>query len=269
MSSQGTFTILGCGNSAGVPAIGGHWGTCDPANPKNKRTRCCASLQTQQGSLIIDTGPDFKEQYQASGIGYLDAILYTHHHGDHVNGIDELRTLYRRRIGEGLRTERQPINLYGSKETLDDLQARFAYMFGETKDKDFYPSVFRIHPIEYGLETSIYGTDIRFVPFEQNHGTCNATGYRFGNIGYTTDMFSLDETALDILKGVDIWITDSAGYLSDTNPVHANLERIYEYQEIIKAKEVYLTAMPPNMDYEMVLAETPDNFYPAYDGLSL
>ncbi|MCB1530246.1 MAG: MBL fold metallo-hydrolase [Rhodospirillales bacterium] len=252
------FIILGCGSSAGVPAIGNYWGACNPEEPRNRRTRCCAGVCSDKTSLIIDTGPDLRAQYTQSGFTHLDAVLYTHAHGDHTNGIDELRTLQRR--------FKRQFDVFASRDTLDDIMPRFNYMF-ETSEDGFYPQVLVPNVLEYGRRTTV--GDISFTAFDMNHGACRATGYRFGNIGYCTDMFDLDDAALDILDGIDIWIADSAGYHSRSNPVHASLEKIFSLNERIKARQVYLTAMPPTMDYATLKTELPDGYAPAYDGLKL
>lgn len=250
------FTLLGCGNSAGSPIIGNYWGKCDPNNPKNRRTRACASVTSATTSLIIDTGPDFKEQYNRSGIQSLSAVLYTHAHGDHANGIDELRTLQRR--------FQTTFPVYASAETLDDITRRFDYMFHESGE-GFYEKVLEYRFLTYGQALKI--GDIELIPFAMDHGTCTATGYRFGGLGYTTDMVNLDDRATDILGGIDVWIADAAAYHNEQNPVHATIEKVIALNEKIGAKKVYLTDLPVNMDYDAVKRELPDGYAPAYDGL--
>ena len=120
---------------------------------------------------------------------------------------------------------------------------------------------------DYGQEHSI--NDLHFIPFEQDHGTCKTTGYRFGDFGYSVDMFDLDEGAIDILRGIKIWIVDCAGYKDKTNRVHAHLDTIYRLNEEIGAGQVYLTSLTLGMDYRTLLDELPEGYIPAYDGLEL
>ena len=255
---KATFTILGCASSAGVPGIGNFWGNCDSANPKNRRSRACAAIVSESTALIIDTGPDFREQYNRSGLQTLNGVLYTHMHGDHVHGIDELRTFNR--------VTGNKVDIYGQPQALEVLRDKFDYMF-ETSGQGFYPAVLEAHALNMNTAQRI--GDLTFTPFAQDHGTCISTGFRFGNIGYSTDFVRLDKTALNILEGIEIWIADAAAYHNTNNPVHACIEAVMAYNERIGAQKVYLTDLPPVMDYETVLNELPDGFEPAYDGLSL
>jgi phosphoribosyl 1,2-cyclic phosphate phosphodiesterase len=253
------LTILGCGGSAGVPSIGNRWGDCDEREPKNRRLRASVAVQTAQTTLVIDTGPDFRVQFDRAGLSRLDAALYTHTHSDHVYGIDELRPLA---FYQGA-----PIPLYGSAETMKELQARFAYLFQGGANLKYYPPVVKPVTLEHGQSYTV--GDIPFTIFAQDHSTCISTGYRFGDCAYCTDMLDLDAEALAILKGVRTWVVDAAGYKHKDDGPHANLERIYALNETIGAETIYLTSMPPSMDYQTVLAETPPGYAPAYDGLVL
>ena len=253
------ITILGCGASGGVPALGNLWGQCDPAEPKNRRSRCALAVQSAETTLIVDTGPDFRAQTIEQDIHSIDAILYTHAHGDHVNGIDELTTLRRR--------TRRRTPAYGQKETMDELQARFAYMF-RNDPAGFYPASIEAH----AFDEDAYGTvqragDIDFVPFRQDHGTCRTLGFRFGDVGYSTDMVRLDDAAIAALTGVKTWIADGAGYHNKDNPVHASIADIIALNERIGADTVYLTHLSLMMDYQTLRDELPEGYYPAYDGL--
>lgn len=257
------FTIMGCGNSSGVPSVGNFWGACDPNEPKNRRSRCAAAVQSATTTLIIDTGPDFRTQMNTHNISNLDAVLYTHQHSDHAHGIDDLRTLY-------FRHGKTMINTYGKSSVLDELSKRFHYMFSGGNSEEFYPPMLKANPFDehkYGQPHMI--GDIEFIPFEMDHGTCIAIGYRFGNLAYCTDMKSLDQKALDVLKGCDTWIVDGAAYKNPNNDVHADLSTIYRYNDYIQAKNVYITSLSTQIDYQTLCAELPSGYKPAYDGLTL
>lgn len=253
------ITVLGCGNSTGVPAIGNVWGDCNPNNQKNARTRSSIAIQSKETSLVIDTGPDFRTQINRENIQHIDGVFYTHGHSDHVNGIDELRLIkYRNQ-------ERVPV--YGNIETIEDLHSRFPYLFNGWQS-NLYPPV--VEPVF--LTDEHFGhvqqfQDISFVPFVQDHGTIDTVGYRFGNFAYSVDMWTLDDTAVNILKGIDIWLVDCAGYKNKANKVHANLDRIYELNEQIKASTVYLTSLTLSMDYETLVQELPKGYKAAHDGM--
>ena len=254
------ITVLGCGASAGVPAIGNNWGTCDPKEPKNNRTRASIALQSGETTLVVDTGPDLRQQLNREDIQRVTAILYTHAHGDHVAGIDELRSFQRR--------YKTSIPIYGNKATIEELEDRFAYMF-ENKFEGFYPKVLDSNifsETDFGMPRDI--GDITFIPFEQDHNTCISLGYRFGGIGYSTDMINLNETSIEALKGIKTWIVDGAGYFFDTITVHANVQRVLELNEKIGAERVFLTHLSLVMDYQEMCEKLPENFYPCYDGLT-
>jgi len=252
------ITIMGCGNSAGVPTIGNFWGNCDPHEPKNRRTRPSIAVQSETTNLVVDTGPDFREQINRTNIPMIDAVVYTHGHGDHVSGIDDLRVLRFR--------SKKFIPIYSNKETIAELSQRFDYMFIERAA--IYPKSVEPHIIDEYHHPVTVG-DITFTPFEQDHGTCKSIGLRFGDFAYSTDVVRLDERALEALHGVKTWVVDAAGYNMETVTVHFALRDVLAMNKIVKAEKVYLTHMPPSMDYKTVFKELPDGFEPAYDGLIL
>ncbi|PJB70427.1 MAG: MBL fold metallo-hydrolase [Alphaproteobacteria bacterium CG_4_9_14_3_um_filter_47_13] len=253
------FILLGCSVSSGVPAIGNDWGVCDPHEPKNRRDRPCAVIRTEETTLIIDTGPDFRSQLTRLNLDRFDAVLYTHAHSDHIMGIDELRVVR-------IRTGRM-IDIFSNQATIDALQQRFDYMF---EDRDEYHKVLIAHVLDetdYGRIKTL--GDIPFTPFFQNHGNCDCVGYRFGNIGYSADMLDLDDKAIETLRGIDVWIADGAGYHKEDHVSHAPLSRLYALNEKIKAKKVYVAGLSKFMDYQTLKNELPQGFEPSYDGLTL
>ncbi len=255
------ITMLGCGNSSGVPAVGNYWGVCDPNEPKNQRTRCCLAVQSDTTTIIIDTGADFRHQMNKSDINTLDAVFYTHQHSDHCHGIDDLRPFY-------FRHDRTQLKCYGKKSVLEEIEGRFHYLFSGGSHKDLYPPVLEAHPFDekdYCAPQNF--ADITYTPFKMDHGTCTSVGYRFGDLSYCVDMKSLDDKALDVIKGSKVWIVDGAGYHDADNSVHADLKILYEYNKYIKAESVYVTCLSTMMDYDVLSNELPDGFYPAYDGL--
>jgi phosphoribosyl 1,2-cyclic phosphate phosphodiesterase len=253
------ITILGCGNSTGIPAIGNYWGKCDPSEPKNRRTRSSILVESGNTKIVVDTGPDFREQLNRANVSMIDAVLYTHAHADHMNGIDDLRVLVQR--GQKM------IPVYSNAETIQDLKGYFTYMFDGGKT-ELYPPLLSAHVLTgFGTEHSI--GDIKFIPFEQDHETCISVGYRFGTLGYSVDARRLDDKAVNALKGVETWIVDSAGYKSEDPTVHANLETIYALNERIGARQVYLSSLTLGMDYQTLVKELRPGYLPAHDGLIL
>lgn len=250
-------TVLGCGNSTGVPVAGGHWGECDPQEPKNRRRRCSIAVQTDEAAIIVDTGADFRSQVNDAGIKRLDAVLYTHAHSDHVAGADDLRP-YRF-------IQKELIPVYSNAHTLSEIDKRMPYLFNGG-DIDLYPPILEPHEItDYGRPMDIAGIPV--VPFVQDHGTIESVGYRFGDFAYSVDIWKLDQAALDCLKGVKTWIVDAAAYHYKDNQVHAHIDRIAEYQDYIGAELVYITSLTLGMDYQILCAELPEPLFPVYDGL--
>ncbi len=255
--ASGKLIILGCGGSAGVPAIGNWWGACDPNEPRNQRTRPSIAIKTDSTFVIVDTGPDFRTQINREGLGYPDAVIITHEHFDHISGIDELRTFQRIH-----KRGRFPIHAF--PETLQKLRNRYDYMFKET-ESGFYPAVCDPHPVEEGQV--LHFGDIQMTCFRQIHGSIFSLGLRIGNIGYSTDVLKLEDKAYDILSGVDTWIVDAASYKGPAL-VHAGINEVIEMNKRVGAKKVYLTHLSPTMDYATLLKELPPGFEPAYDGLT-
>ena len=258
MSKKLKITVLGCGGSAGVPSAGNYWGACDPNEPKNRRNRCSIAVQSDDATLVIDTGPDFRHQVNDAGIENLDAVLYTHYHGDHVDGIADLRSFRFR--------SKKLVPIYANRETLDVLEKTAAHLLFE--QAPIYPQILEGHeitPDQYGRVMNVSG--IEFIPFEQDHQTCMTVGYRFGDFAYSVDVLKLDDAAIETLRGVKTWMVDSTGYHMSDNKVHVNLEQIYKYNEIIGAERVILTSLSLSMDYQTLLSEIPEGYEPAYDCL--
>ncbi len=253
-----TLTILGCGNSAGTPAIGNYWGQCDPAEPRNRRTRPAIAIRSANTTIIVDTGPDLREQINRADIQHIDAVLYTHAHGDHVHGIDDLRSLRNR--------SKKVIDMWGDKPTVEELLERFGYLFAD-KHEGLYPRVLKPHVFTFGQPLTI--GDITVTPFQQDHGTCNSVGLRIGDVAYSTDAIRFNETALGILSGIKTWIVDAAGYKMPENKVHMTLKDLYRVNETVRAEKIYLTHLTPAMDYRMMLKELPNGYEPAWDGLNI
>jgi len=256
------ITILGCGNSSGVPSIGNHWGVCDPNEPRNRRFRSSLAAQTEKTTIVVDTGADLRHQTTAFNIKNIDAVLYSHEHSDHTHGIDDLRSLY-------FRNNRTSIPCYGHPDAMKDITKRFEFMFKGGNHAFFYPIILTAHCFrdeQYGKIQS-FG-DVSYIPFEMDHGTCTSVGYRFGDLSYCVDVKRLDEKALNVIKGSKIWIVDGSGYHDPDNAVHIDLKTLYEYNKFVGASEVYITSLSPMMDYDTLCAELPPNFYPAYDGLT-
>lgn len=253
------ITVLGCGDSAGVPRIGNDWGDCDPSNPRNRRTRPSIMVQSDTTTLVVDTGPDFSVQLTRENIKTIDGVLYTHAHSDHVAGMDELRILQAR--------INKKIPIYADNQTFMELKKRFNYLFEQVSS--FYPAVVDENILsEDGFGKTYTIGDIDFIPFIQDHGQGNRSlGFRFGDFGYSTDMMHLDDTALSILKGVKTWIADCADYSHGHGTLHCTFPNVQKFNAVIGAEQVYLTHLKMFYDYNKLCAELPDGYCLAHDGL--
>ncbi len=255
MTDQLKVTILGTGGSMGVPLIGNRWGQCDPTNPKNRRRRPSALIEQGGTTLLVDTSTDLRDQLLDADVKRVDGVLYTHSHADHVHGIDDLRSVWIQM--------RSPIKMMATQETMRDITRRFSYLFEDQTNG--------LYPVFLNPETFDIGDTLKFrsLPpiktFAQDHGTCISVGLRIGSLAYSTDVANLDEAAFEVLEGVEYWIVDSCR--REPHPAHAHLERTLEWIDRLKPKRAWLTHMNQTMDYEDVMAETPDNVEPAYDGL--
>ncbi|MDD3288290.1 MAG: MBL fold metallo-hydrolase [Alphaproteobacteria bacterium] len=248
-------TILGCGNSGGVPLIGNKWGACDPGNPRNRRRRASALVEEGDTTLLIDTSPDLREQLLACNLQHLTAVLYTHFHADHTHGIDDLR--------EVNWLTHEPIPIYADKEMISEIQNRFAYVFPEYNRPPgkFHRPVLEPHIIDSPLQ---FGS-ITVNCFKQQHGNIETLGFRFNDFAYSSDVNSLDEKAFKALRGVKVWVVDAIREYA--HPTHSYLEQTLGWIEKVNPDKAYLTHMDQSMDYATISAKLPKNVEPSYDGL--
>lgn len=256
------FTILGCGSSPGVPRIGGDWGVCDPKNPKNRRRRCCLLVEKigDNGTtrIIIDTGPDFREQCLSADISWADAVLYTHSHADHVHGIDDLRGF--------VINKRKRVQIYANRPTLDRLHEGFGYCF-ETPSGSSYPPILEENEIRHGNLVSIDGPGgvIDILPFDQIHGDITSLGFRIGALAYSSDISKLPDASRAMLNGLSHWIVDALRYRP--HPSHFSLSEAIDEIMRVNPKSAFLTHMHVDLDFETVAKETPGHVQPSYDGM--
>lgn len=258
------ITILGCGSSGGVPRIGGHWGACDPKNPKNRRRRC-ALLAEQRGEggatvALIDTPADLREQLLDAEVGVVDGVFYTHDHADHTNGIDDLRML--------AFNARRKVDVYHDALTGAVLKRRFGYCF-ETPEGSEYPPILNAHDVVPAEPVRLAGAGgaMQLLPFRQQHGRAESLGYRIGDIAYSPDVSDLPEESIALLGNLDVWIVDALR--PSPHPSHFSLDEALEWISRIKPKRAILTHMHIDLDYETLRQSLPAGVEPAYDGMVL
>jgi phosphoribosyl 1,2-cyclic phosphate phosphodiesterase len=248
--------VLGCGTSTGVPKIGNDWGQCDPNEPRNARLRTSILVESAGEKMLVDCGPDLRQQLLAAEVGRLDGLIVTHAHGDHCHGIDELRTVSQAIGG--------PVPLHARAAVLEELRLRFAYAFDQS---EFYRPI--VDGRELGQELVFGNARVRFV--DQPHGGPTSLGMRFDengySVGYAVDFSDLTGDMAALYDGVDVWIADCL--TRRPHPTHANLDSVLGWARDLRAGQVYLVHMGNGLDYRTLTAELPDWAAPAYDGLEI
>ena len=258
------FTILGCGSSTGVPRLDGDWGTCDPENPRNRRRRCSLLVRRigtgGTTTVLVDTGPDVREQLLSVGVTMLDGVLYTHPHADHLHGIDDLRGLALR--------NRRLIDVYLDEPTAERAHQAFGYCF-RTPPGSSYPPILAEHRIRPGAAFAIEGEGgpVPVLPFLQNHGDIDSLGFRFGGLAYSSDLHDLPADSLPHLAGLDIWIVDALRERAHGS--HFTVSDALSWIERLKPRRAVLTDLNIDLDYATLAARLPPHVVPAYDGLVL
>jgi phosphoribosyl 1,2-cyclic phosphate phosphodiesterase len=250
------ITVLGCGASWGVPAIGPDWGRCDPADPRNRRRRCSVLVETRGVLLLIDTSPDLREQLLGAGVSRLDAVLLTHAHADHLHGIDDIRIINR--------LIEKALPLHASPEAMAEVERRFGYIL-----QPAIPGRLLYRPALTPriIEGPFNAAGVPVVPFAQDHGHSTSLGFRIGNFAYSTDVTSLDETAFAVLAGIELWIVDCLR--REPHPTHSHLAKTLAWIDRVRPRRAILTHMDQSLDYRELSAGLPAGVEPGYDGLTI
>ena len=248
--------ILGSGTSSGVPRIGNDWGSVDPLEPKNRRLRASALATIGDTRLLIDAGPDLREQLNTAGVGEVDHVLVTHDHADHIHGLDDVRQLAHN-LG-------RQVPLRGRADMLDRLVPRFRYLF---EGNALYPAVVRSEPIDG--EWVIGPARLRFV--DQPHGRITSLGIRFDegqrSLVYATDFAEVNDAMASLYAGADTWIADCLR--RRPHPTHAHLDAVLGWARELRVGQLLLTHLDNSMDHAQLIAELPDWAAPAFDGLEV
>jgi phosphoribosyl 1,2-cyclic phosphate phosphodiesterase len=249
-------TLLGCGPSTGVPAIGPDWGDCDPADPRNRRRRASLLVECLGKTLLIDTSPDLREQLLDARVNHIDAVILTHPHGDHLHGIDDLRAVNR--------LMNRDIPLFADSHTLTELERRFGYVLEPVPPGSLY---FKPTLTAHEIGGPFTAAGLPVVPFRQDHGYSTTLGLRIGGLGYSTDVTELDDAAFATLAGVELWIVDCLRY--KPHPTHSHLAKSLTWIERVRPRRAVLTHMDRQLDYRTLAAKLPPGVEPGRDGLVL
>jgi phosphoribosyl 1,2-cyclic phosphate phosphodiesterase len=249
-------TLLGCGVSTGVPAIGGNWGRCDPSDPRNRRRRSSALIECRGKTVLIDTSPDLREQLLGAGVARIDAVLLTHAHADHLHGIDDLRAVNR--------LMKMVIPLYATAETLAEVGARFGYVLEPMPPQGPF---FRPALTPHEITGPFVAGGVPVVPFAQSHGFSTTLGFRIGGFAYSTDVVELDNNAFEALDGIELWFVDCLR--REPHPTHSHVAKTLSWIARVKPRRAVFVHMDHTLDYRELAAELPDGVEPGRDGLTI
>ena len=249
--------MLGSGTSTGVPRIGNDWGECDPAEPRNRRSRVSIIVENDAGQrILVDTSTDLRAQLLANDIDKVDAVFWTHDHADHCHGIDDLRVMRYDRSN--------PLPGFASKVTCERLRRRFDYVF---EGQFGYPTLMHLKNVDD--VQLVAGFSFDFV--EMPHGPVTSTGFRFEadgkSIVYATDFSEITPQMVKCFKGADILVVDCLR--RRPHPTHANLDMALDLARKAKVRRAVLTHMDKSMDYRSLCAEVPKDVTVGYDGLEM
>lgn len=248
------ITMLGTGTSDGVPMIGCDCAVCRSPDPKDKRLRTSALLEINGKSIVIDTGTDFRYQALKYGIKRLDAILYTHSHADHVEGITELRPLT---LAQG-----RKLPCRGSRRCIDEIHTRFYYMFNGKQSGGGIPT------LDMQIITEPFEIQgIKIIPLPVYHGQLLIYGFRIGNLAYITDASYIPDTTYKLLQGIEVLFIN--GLRPKPHPTHFSYQQAVEAGRLSGAGQCWLIHMAHHLSHQELTALLPENFHPAYDGLTV
>ena len=256
MKSPIRLTFLGTGTSQGIPVVGSKHPVCLSEDPRDKRLRTAALIQYGSTSLVIDCGPDFRQQMLRHPIDRLDAMLFTHEHADHTHGIDDLRPYYFRQGA---------LDVYAHRRVHDSLKERFAYVFAQENRYPGAPEL-RVHELKRDIPFQIGGRTI--VPIEAQHNQITVFGFKLDGLVYLTDVKEMETDQIDLIKGCDILIVNALRI--ESHPSHFNLEEALEFMERVGAKQTYFTHISHLLGFHSEVERAlPESVHLAYDNLIL
>jgi phosphoribosyl 1,2-cyclic phosphate phosphodiesterase len=246
--------VLGCGSSSGTPAIGCRCAVCTSGDRRNRRSRTSAVVKVGGQTFLIDPGPDLRSQALDNAVASIDAVLYTHPHADHLNGIDDLRAFCYQRQG--------PLPLYGNSFTLDNIRARFGYAL-------LPPSPVWDKPVlePRQVDGELMHGDVRLVPVPLLHGAWPCLGWRIGDMAWLTDLSEIPPSSLSLLQGVKLLFLDCLR--SKPYPSHLDVDKSFAWARRIGAERTVLIHMTHELEFSALQAVCPPGVEVGYDGMRL
>ena len=251
------ITVLGCGSSSGVPLATGAWGDCNPQQTKNRRLRSSILIQGRGQTILVDTGPDLRQQLLMAQPERLDAVIYTHAHADHIHGVDDLRFY--------VYQQKQILPAYMSAHTHSQMSQKFHYLFPEGAKGKEYPPLLMYQQARSCFQIG----DLDVETFAQPHGSVESLGIKIGKFAYSTDCTNLSDATLAKLKKeqLDVWIVDATRY--KPHPSHAHVDMALAWMKYVSPKRGYFTHLSTMLDYDRLCNELPAFVRPLYDGQTI
>lgn len=246
--------FLGTGTSQGIPVIGSNHEVCQSLNPKDKRLRVSIWIKWEETSIVIDCGPDFRQQMLTCECQKIDAILFTHEHADHTAGLDDIRPFFYKQGN---------IPIYAHQRVLKNLKKRFDYIFEEDNKYPGAPGVSEFE-IKNNFDFTIQNKKI--VPIDLLHGNLQVFGYRFADFAYLTDVKTISEQEILKLQNLEVLVINALRL--EPHNTHFNLKEALEFIQLVAPKKAYLTHISHVMGFhEKIQENLPENVFLAYDNL--
>ncbi len=253
--------VLGCGGSGGVPLIGCKCAVCSSPDPLNKRSRVSIVVEDAGRRILVDASPDLRQQFLASDLNNVDAVILTHAHADHLHGLDDLRSVNHHRNA--------PLEIWADAATLAEVGQRFAYAFSppRTNAGIWYAPSLVAREIPVNTPTRVGGIDVYC--FHQIHGGDRAPtlGLRFGAFAYSTDVQEIEEAGFAALAGIDTWLVDCLQ--EEPNPAHSHLSQTLDWIGRVRPRRAVLTHMNHRLEYHALRRKLPAATEPGFDGMRL
>jgi phosphoribosyl 1,2-cyclic phosphate phosphodiesterase len=249
--------FLGTGTSQGIPVIGSNHSVCKSNDSKDKRLRVSVWIQIDNVSLVIDCGPDFRQQMLISNCQKLDAILFTHEHSDHTSGLDDIRPFFFK--------QKNPIPIYAHQRVLSSLQKRFDYIF-ENENK--YPGAPSVAQFEIQNNNPFIIKGIRVIPITVDHGGLQVFGFRLENFTYLTDVKTIDNSEINKIMGTKTLVVNALR--EEEHHSHFSLQEALDFIHLIQPEKAYITHISHLLGFhEEVQKKLPKNVFLAYDNLEI